>query len=44
VNNCALCGKRIEGPAMHVVDVAEPTATRSEYRPVCDDCYVEVRL
>jgi hypothetical protein len=41
---CALCGRaKYEAPS-HVVDVAEPTATRAEYRPVCDDCYVEVRL
>jgi len=41
---CALCARIIYDIPTHVVDVAEPTATRSEYRPVCDDCYVEVRL
>jgi hypothetical protein len=41
---CALCARIIYDIPTHAVDVAEPTEIRADLRPVCDDCYVEVRL
>jgi DNA-directed RNA polymerase subunit RPC12/RpoP len=41
---CELCARIIYDIPTHAVDVAEPTEIRADLRPVCDDCYVEVRL